>query len=48
MQNKNWDFTFEFFFKKFQKVNIYKFIENALFEIVVPKKKKKKVRLQKL
>ena len=40
MQNKNWDFTFEFFLKKFQKVNIYKFIENALFEIVVLKEKK--------
>ena len=41
MQNKKWDFTFEFFFKKIQKVNIYKFIENALFEIVVLKKKRK-------
>ena len=47
MQNKKFDFAFEFFLKKFQKVNIYKFIENALFEIVVLKEKKK-VRLQKL
>ena len=40
MQNKKFDFAFEFFLKKFQKVNIYKFIENALFEIVVLKEKK--------